>query len=59
LKYQEVKREGLDSEAAAETIHKEIEEVTSEMPMLEKHMTVLSTMVSLGTLAGLLGTVTG
>jgi biopolymer transport protein ExbB len=27
LKYQEVKREGLDSEAAAETIHKEIEEV--------------------------------
>jgi biopolymer transport protein ExbB len=27
--------------------------------MLEKHMTVLSTMVSLGTLAGLLGTVTG
>jgi biopolymer transport protein ExbB len=60
LKYQEVKKEGLDSEAAAETIHKEIEEVTSlEMPMLEKHMTVLSTMVSLGTLAGLLGTVTG
>lgn len=60
LKYQEVKREGLDSEAAAETIHKEIEEVTSlEMPMLEKHMTILSTMVSLGTLAGLLGTVTG
>jgi len=60
LKYQEVKREGFDSEAAAETIHKEIEEVTSlEMPMLEKHMTVLSTMVSLGTLAGLLGTVTG
>jgi biopolymer transport protein ExbB len=60
LKYQEVKKEGLDSEAAAETIHKEIEEVTSlEMPMLEKHMTILSTMVSLGTLAGLLGTVTG
>ena len=60
LKYQEVKKEGLDSEAAAETIHKEIEEVTSlEMPMLEKHMTILSTLVSLGTLAGLLGTVTG
>jgi biopolymer transport protein ExbB len=58
LKYQEVKREGLDSEAAAETIHKEIE-VTSLETMLEKHMTVLSTMVSLGTLAGLLGTVTG
>lgn len=60
LKYQDVKKEGLDSEHAAETIHKEIEEATSlEMPMLEKHMTVLSTLVSLGTLAGLLGTVTG
>ncbi len=59
-KYQDVKKEGLDSEAAAETIHKEIEEATSlEMPMLEKHMTILSTLVSLGTLAGLLGTVTG
>ena len=60
VKYQEVKKEGFDSEQAAEMIHKEIEEATSlEMPMLEKHMTVLSTLVSLGTLAGLLGTVTG
>jgi len=60
LKYQDVLKEGLDSETAAETIHKEIEEATSlEMPMLEKHMTILSTLVSLGTLAGLLGTVTG
>ena len=60
VKYQEVKREGLNSEEAAETIHKEIEEATSlEMPMLEKHLTILSTLVSLGTLAGLLGTVTG
>ncbi len=60
VKYQEVKAEGLNSEEAAETIHKEIEEATAlEMPMLEKHMTVLSTLVSLGTLAGLLGTVTG
>ncbi|HLA55210.1 MAG TPA: MotA/TolQ/ExbB proton channel family protein [Flavobacterium sp.] len=60
LKYQEVKKEGLNSEEAAETIHKEIEEATSlEMPMLEKNLTILSTLVSLGTLAGLLGTVTG
>lgn len=60
LKYQDVKKEGLDSEKAAETIHKEIEEATSlEMPMLEKHMTIISTMVSLGTLGGLLGTVSG
>lgn len=60
VKYQEVKKEGFDSETAAETIHKEIEEATSlEMPMLEKNMTIISTLVSLGTLAGLLGTVTG
>jgi biopolymer transport protein ExbB len=60
VKYQDVKKEGFDSEKASETIHKEIEEATSlEMPMLEKHMTILSTLVSLGTLAGLLGTVTG
>lgn len=60
LKYQDVKKEGLSSEAAAETIHKEIEEATSlEMPMLEKNMTILSTLVSLGTLGGLMGTVSG
>ena len=60
LKHNEVKKEGMDSESAAESISKEIEEATSlEMPMLEKHMTILSTLVSLGTLAGLLGTVTG
>jgi biopolymer transport protein ExbB len=60
VKYQDVKKEGFNSEEAAETIHKEIEEATSlEMPMLEQHMTILSTLVSLGTLAGLLGTVTG
>jgi biopolymer transport protein ExbB len=36
VKYQ-VKKEGFNSEEAAETIHKEIEEATSlEMPMLQK-----------------------
>lgn len=60
VKYQDVKKEGFNSEEASEMIHKEIEEATSlEMPMLEKNMTILSTLVSLGTLAGLLGTVTG
>lgn len=60
VKYQDVKKEGFTSEEASETIHKEIEEATSlEMPMLEKHMTILSTLVSLGTLGGLLGTVSG
>lgn len=60
VKYQEVKKEGFDSESASETILKEIEEATSlEMPMLEKNMTVISSLVSLGTLVGLLGTVLG
>lgn len=60
IKYQDVKKEGFTSEEASETIHKEIEEITSlEMPMLEKNMTIISTMVSLGTLGGLLGTVSG
>lgn len=60
VKYQEVKAEGFNSEDAAETIHEEIEEATAlEMPMLEKNLTIISTLVSLGTLAGLLGTVTG
>lgn len=60
VKYQEVKREGFDSEQAEEAIQKEIEQATSlEMPMLEKNMTILATLVSIGTLVGLLGTVTG
>ena len=60
VKFQDVKKEGFNSEEAAEMIHKEIEEATTlEMPMLEKHMTIISTLVSLGTLGGLLGTVSG
>ncbi len=60
IKYQEVKKEGFDSESASETIQKEIEEATSlEMPMLEKNMTLLASLVSLGTLVGRLGTVLG
>lgn len=60
IKYQEVKKEGFTSEEAAETIHKEIEEITAlEMPMLQKNMTIISSLVSLGTLVGLLGTVSG
>lgn len=50
----------LDTEHATIAIQKEIEEATAlEMPMLEKNMTVLATLVSIGTLVGLLGTVTG
>ena len=60
VKYIAVKKEGFNSEEAAETIHKEIEEATSlEMPMLQKNMTIISSLVSLGTLIGLLGTVSG
>lgn len=60
IKYQEVKKEGFSSEEATATIQKEIEEATTlEMPMLEKNMIVLATLVSIGTLVGLLGTVTG
>jgi biopolymer transport protein ExbB len=60
VKYQDVKKEGFNSEEASETIHKEIEEVTAlELPMLEKNMTIISSLVSLGTLGGLLGTVSG
>lgn len=60
IKYQEVKRENFDVEKASEVIQKEIEQATSlEMPMLEKNLTVLSTLVSLGTLVGLIGTVSG
>ncbi|MCC9042806.1 MotA/TolQ/ExbB proton channel family protein [Myroides sp. M-43] len=60
VKYEEMKKEGFDSEAATEAIQKEIEEATTlEMPMLERNMIVLATLVSIGTLVGLLGTVTG
>jgi biopolymer transport protein ExbB len=60
LKSEQVKKDGLDVDAASENITKEIEQATSlEMPMLEKHMTIISTLVAIGTLMGLLGTVSG
>lgn len=60
IKLKEVKAEGFDSDQATEAIQKEIEEATVlEMPMLEKNMIILATLVSIGTLTGLLGTVTG
>ncbi|WP_372473469.1 MotA/TolQ/ExbB proton channel family protein [Capnocytophaga sp. ARDL2] len=60
IKYDTVKKSGESSEEAMAAIQKEIEEATVlEMPMLEKNMVVLATLVSIGTLTGLLGTVTG
>jgi biopolymer transport protein ExbB len=61
LKYKDVSANtGLDAEKSVVAIQKEIEETTAlEMPMLEKNMNVIATLVSIGTLTGLLGTVTG
>src|SRR5690606_24038219 len=60
LKYKDVEANpGLDAEKSALAIQKEIEETTAlERPMLEKNLNVLATLVSIGTLTGLLGTVT-
>lgn len=61
LKYKDVSANpNLDTDQATVAIQKEIEEATAlEMPMLEKNLTVIATLVSIGTLTGLLGTVTG
>jgi biopolymer transport protein ExbB len=50
----------MDTEQKCLAIQKDIEEATSlEMPMLEQNLTVIATLVSVGTLMGLLGTVSG
>ena len=50
----------LDSEQKVMAIQKEVEEATSlELPMLEKNLVFLSTIASVATLIGLLGTVIG
>jgi biopolymer transport protein ExbB len=50
----------LDTEQKILNIQKEIEEATPlELPMLEKNLVVLSTIASVATLLGLLGTVLG
>lgn len=60
-KYKEMEVEpNLNTEQKCLAIQKDIEEATSlEMPMLEQNLTVIATLVSIGTLVGLLGTVTG
>ncbi|MCJ0741914.1 MotA/TolQ/ExbB proton channel family protein [Pedobacter montanisoli] len=60
-KYSEVEADtNLDVEQSVVAIQKDIEEATSlEMPMLEQNLTIIATLVSVGTLMGLLGTVTG
>ncbi|MBS1651261.1 MAG: MotA/TolQ/ExbB proton channel family protein [Bacteroidetes bacterium] len=60
-KYKFVKNDStMDKEAKVHAIQKSLEEATAlELPMLSKNMVVISTMASIGTLAGLIGTVVG
>jgi len=60
-KYKEMEDEpNLDVDQKTLAIQKDIEEATAlEMPMLEQNLTIIATLVSIGTLTGLLGTVIG
>ncbi|WP_316801111.1 MotA/TolQ/ExbB proton channel family protein [Pedobacter frigidisoli] len=60
-KYSEVEADAnMDVEQSIVAIQKEVEEATAlEMPMLEQNLTIIATLVSIGTLIGLLGTVKG
>jgi len=60
-KYREMEaEENLDVDQKTLAIQKDIEEATAlEMPMLEQNLTIIATLVSVGTLIGLLGTVVG
>jgi biopolymer transport protein ExbB len=60
-KYREMETDDtMDIGQKALAIQKDIEEATAlEMPMLEQNLTIIATLVSIGTLTGLLGTVIG
>jgi len=59
-KYKEMSTANLPKDQKVIAIQKEVEEATSlELPMLEKNLVVLSTISSIATLMGLLGTVIG
>jgi biopolymer transport protein ExbB len=60
-KYREMEGDTtMDVDQKALAIQKDIEEATAlEMPMLEQNLTIIATLVSIGTLTGLLGTVIG
>ena len=60
-KYKEMENEAsLDVDQKTMAIQKDIEEATAlEMPMLEQNLTIIATLVAIGTLTGLLGTVVG
>lgn len=55
-----ITEQGLDTDQKVMAIQKEVEEATAlELPMLQKNLVFLSTIVSTGTLVALLGTVIG
>ncbi len=57
---QMITEQGLDTDQKLLAIQKEVEEATAlELPMLEKNLVFLSTIASIATLIGLLGTVLG
>lgn len=60
-KYQEMEMDRtMDKDQKVSAIQKEIEEATTlELPMLEKNLVIISTIASVATLTGLLGTVFG
>jgi biopolymer transport protein ExbB len=60
-KYREVENDSrMDKEAKMASVSKALEEsVALELPMLEKHLVFLATIVSIATLVGLIGTVLG
>src|ERR1700748_949474 len=59
-KYKEMITIDLDTEQKVLAIQKEVEEATAlELPMLEKNLVFISTIASVATLMGLLGTVIG
>lgn len=61
IKYEQVEQEkDLSKEQQILAIQKEIEEATAlELPMLSQNLPIIATIVTLGTLMGLLGTVIG
>jgi biopolymer transport protein ExbB len=60
-KYEEVEKDAsLSKEQQVLAIQKEVEEATAlELPMLSQNLSIVATIVTLGTLMGLLGTVLG
>jgi biopolymer transport protein ExbB len=61
VKYGEMEKvTGMETDQKVLAIQKEVEEATTlELPMLEKNLSILSTIASVATLIGLLGTVLG